>query len=288
MLFFFPPLSVCICLYVVPPRYADRAKQIKNKAIINVDPTELLIGKLKEENARLMKQLEAFTKGGNPDWSLLEGGAPTGPISAEEKERLKKELQAQLAAELEANKLLLGEESKSWQRKYEEAQASFSAADAKEALNRKRRETEPHLVNINEDPSLSGMVVQYLSDKAVVGRKDGNPPPLIPLAGLSISKVHATFLVQGSNVTIEPSEGAKTMVNGEVLASSRKLFHMDRVLFGASHMYYVVIPSVAAEGKEGEITAPTWEEAQEEIAKVQGFGVEKKDLSNLSQVRKLD
>jgi kinesin family protein 3/17 len=34
-------------------RYADRAKQIKNKPKVNIDPTELLIQQLKEENERL-------------------------------------------------------------------------------------------------------------------------------------------------------------------------------------------------------------------------------------------
>lgn len=38
-------------------RYADRAKKIKNKPLVNVDPTELLIQKLKEENERLKASL---------------------------------------------------------------------------------------------------------------------------------------------------------------------------------------------------------------------------------------
>lgn len=37
---------------------ADRAKQIKTKAIVNEDPTEKLISDLKSENARLKKLLE--------------------------------------------------------------------------------------------------------------------------------------------------------------------------------------------------------------------------------------
>ena len=48
---------------------ADRAKQIKTKAIVNEDPTEKLIRDLKDENARLKKLLE----GGKIDPSLLRG-----------------------------------------------------------------------------------------------------------------------------------------------------------------------------------------------------------------------
>ena len=35
-------------------RYADRAKQIKNAAKVNIDPTEALINNLKAENERMM------------------------------------------------------------------------------------------------------------------------------------------------------------------------------------------------------------------------------------------
>jgi hypothetical protein len=38
-------------------RYADRAKKIQNKAVINENPMEKQIRELKEENARLRKLL---------------------------------------------------------------------------------------------------------------------------------------------------------------------------------------------------------------------------------------
>lgn len=40
-------------------RYADRAKQIKNAAVVNEDPQDKLIRELKEENDKLKKQLAA-------------------------------------------------------------------------------------------------------------------------------------------------------------------------------------------------------------------------------------
>lgn len=45
-------------------RYADRAKKIKNKAVINEDPTDKMIRMLKEENDRLKKELAAKGPGG--------------------------------------------------------------------------------------------------------------------------------------------------------------------------------------------------------------------------------
>jgi len=40
-------------------KYADRAKQIKNKAVVNEDPQDKLIRELKAENDRLKKELAA-------------------------------------------------------------------------------------------------------------------------------------------------------------------------------------------------------------------------------------
>lgn len=51
-------------------KYADRAKQIKNKAVVNEDPQDKLIRELKEENERLKKQLEAGGGGSNPGAGL--------------------------------------------------------------------------------------------------------------------------------------------------------------------------------------------------------------------------
>lgn len=38
-------------------KYADRAKQIKNKAVINENPQDKMIRELKEENEKLKKML---------------------------------------------------------------------------------------------------------------------------------------------------------------------------------------------------------------------------------------
>ena len=53
-------------------RYADRAKKIKNKAVVNENPMDKLIRELKEENDRLKKMME----GG--DLSALLASAPAG------------------------------------------------------------------------------------------------------------------------------------------------------------------------------------------------------------------
>ena len=46
-------------------RYADRAKKIKNQAIVNESPTEKLIRELKEENAKLLRLLSQHSSKSN-------------------------------------------------------------------------------------------------------------------------------------------------------------------------------------------------------------------------------
>ena len=68
-------------------RYADRAKKIQNKAVVNENPQDKLIRELKEENARLKDML---AKGG--------GGVGTGSAMGADPEKLK-----QMQEELESN-----------------------------------------------------------------------------------------------------------------------------------------------------------------------------------------
>ena len=70
-------------------KYADRAKQIKNKAVVNEDPQDKLIRELKEENERLKGKIST-------------AGGPTQVIN-EGDEAAQQELE-ELRALLEANK----------------------------------------------------------------------------------------------------------------------------------------------------------------------------------------
>ena len=66
-------LSCSICVHEMvstySTRYADRAKKIKNKAVVNENPMDKLIRELKEENEKLKKSLQG---GGVPE---VGGGA---------------------------------------------------------------------------------------------------------------------------------------------------------------------------------------------------------------------
>lgn len=68
-------------------RYADRAKKIQNKAVVNESPQDKMIRMLQEENERLKKELAM--KGGAGGGSMGGGGDP-------EAERKLKEMEEEL------------------------------------------------------------------------------------------------------------------------------------------------------------------------------------------------
>ena len=56
-------MSSVNCFWLNHHRYADRAKKIKNKAVVNENPMDKLIRELKEENDKLKKALDTGTLG---------------------------------------------------------------------------------------------------------------------------------------------------------------------------------------------------------------------------------
>ncbi|CAB3998979.1 kinesin KIF28P [Paramuricea clavata] len=234
-------------------RYADRAKKIKNKAVVNENPMDKLIRELKEENEKLKKSLQG---GGVPE---VGGGA----LSAEEKEKMKKEMEAEIRAQLALNQ----EAMQSWDEKLEKSR-SEEVSDSSQS----KIADIPHLVNLNEDPMLSGVVRHFLEgEEMTIGRKDADPAPTITLSGLSIQKQHAVITVKNGEITIKPAaQGAKTKVNGMPLPGERVLKHLDRVLFGSNHLYYLVNPK-NSEKSEGSPDEVDWNYAQKEMAEATGF-----------------
>ncbi|XP_065828144.1 kinesin-like protein KIF28 [Oscarella lobularis] len=243
-------------------RYADRAKKIKTRAVVNENPLDKLIRELREENERLKGQLGSGTV------TTVKVG-----LTEEEKKKMRREMEDEIRAQLEANLDTLGDIQTSWDEKLKHTQDE-SAADEAETLKTKRmKETEPQLVNLNEDPLLSGVIVHILKKgKTSVGKKTANSNPDLPFTGLNIEADHAVISVLGVEVTIKSCQNAKTLINGAPLGGERVLCHLDRIVFGSSHMYVFKNPqkAVARDGSVVEANI-TWEFAQKEIAEARGF-----------------
>ena len=143
-------------------KYADRAKKIQNKAVVNESPQDKLIRELKEENERLKKELAG--RGG----SLGEAGG----AGDEEAQAKLKEMEEQMRA----NQLAMEEMTKSWEQKLAEAKQKESDESASNSSYLKIKDV-PHIVNLNEDPQLDRKVFYDLQqeDTTYVGRTNGSP-----------------------------------------------------------------------------------------------------------------
>eukprot|EP00899_Mesostigma_viride_P019238 jgi/Mesvir1/27315/Mv07139-RA.2 len=214
-------------------RYADRAKQIMNVAVVNEAPEDKLIRELREEIEMLRSELRT-----NPNRSLVAGA------------RSEVEL---LRDKLEENQRLfthsLAHANKSWEEKLAFAQQTLLLQKAflKDhgvglALNMQDQKL-PHLVNLNEDPLVSECLIYFVQEgKTVVGSQPVNlqDEHAITLSGVHILQTHCELIRStGSQaVTVTPcSTEALVFVNGVRKFAAVELAHSDRLILGVNQIF---------------------------------------------------
>lgn len=203
-------------------RYADRAKRIVNHAVVNEDPNARIIRDLREEVEMLKEQLKSTT-------------------------------QEDLQERLRESEKLMQEISQTWEEKLrktekihqERQQALEKMGISVQASGIKVEQDKYYLVNLNADPSLNELLVYYLKEKTVVGYPGASSDLDIQLSGLGIMPKHCTFLIENSELILEPVDGARTCVNGSVVTSRIQLHHGDRILWGNNHFFRVNCPKTS-------------------------------------------
>lgn len=257
-------------------RYADRAKQIKTSAKVNEDPTEKLIRELKEENEKLVEMLKKAQAGESVKISADDDDDDDGQkegMSEEELAELRKQIEEEIKASMAETERATEDMSKNWDDRVAESKKDAKDKDAE----KKERQATPHLWNLNPDPQLTGMIVQMIKPGVVkVGNRKADPPADIALTGLNIQKEHCEIKNEDSKkITVKPIGDARVLVNGEAVddGEEEELHHLDRVMFGTSHLYVFHHPAEADSSslKQEDIT---YEMAQEEIAKNAGLDVD--------------
>ncbi|XP_070571376.1 kinesin-like protein KIF28P isoform X2 [Ptychodera flava] len=226
-------------------RYADRAKKIQNKAVINESPTDRLIRELKEENAKLQAMLKQ-------SGSANRGGADLEML-------------------LKENERKMLEVETTWEQRLEQARKEWELSSIHKSET-DLSEQYPYLQNINEDPQLSGIIKYPLqSGETVIGRAGNSPDGnKIELKGLGIQSWHVSIYSNKEEVTLKPMDCAKTIVNGRVVTSSRQLQHLDRIKFGSNSIFlYVGFPH-ERQSKE-DIQKYDYDSFQSELAEAEGF-----------------
>ncbi|MES1911981.1 MAG: hypothetical protein MHM6MM_004331 [Cercozoa sp. M6MM] len=235
-------------------RYADRAKKIKNKAVVNENPQDRMIRELKEENERLRKLIAQ----GGGDLSALSGGGDV--------EELKKQHEEEMRKAMEENQKLIENMKMSWEERIAQAseqttalqqsQAGISDGSIDFSHLRAADETEqkcPFLLNLHEDDQLTRTVAYPLRKEELrLGRMSATEQPDIVLNGLNIRARHCTFFLTATGgatkVEVEPCGKARVYLNGIQLKSRAKLNHLDRLIFGANFMFLFVNASALGEG----------------------------------------
>ena len=205
--------------------YANRAKNIVNKPIVNEDENVRIIKELRKEVEELKKML---------------GGASTGSAELDAKikqsEALVTELTDEFAARWNVTKKVL--EDKALTLESEGVSVSLES-------------DKPHLVNLNLHDSLaSGVTLHYLRDpittigRGVPGRVD------VVLAGADSAEKHCSITIDSpTSVTLTPEDGI-CVVNGAKVRSSIALKQGMQLKFGQQNMFRFNHPVQAKELRE--------------------------------------
>jgi hypothetical protein len=121
----------------------------------------------------------------------------------------------------------------------------------REAMLEKQK-TVPFITNLHEDPMMSEQFVFFseAGKDITVGSKNANPPKDVKLSGAAVMTDHAAVSNDGTTISVAPgAPGAKVYVNGDQIRGPTELHHLDRIVFGTSHVYKLVVPAEAAAGR---------------------------------------
>ncbi|KAL1774949.1 kinesin KIF14 isoform X1 [Sigmodon hispidus] len=204
-------------------RYATQARLIVNIAKVNEDMNAKLIRELKAEIEKL-KAAQRNNRNIDP-----------------ERYRLCRQEITSLRMKLHQQERDMAEMQRVWKEKFEQAE------------KRKLQETKelqkagvtfqmdnhlPNLVNLNEDPQLSEMLLYMVKEGvSTVGKYKPHSSHDIQLSGVLIADDHCTIRNFGGTVSIIPAGEAKTYVNGIHISEPTVLHHGDRVILGGDHYF---------------------------------------------------
>ncbi|KAG5673594.1 hypothetical protein PVAND_003627 [Polypedilum vanderplanki] len=297
-------------------RYADRAKQIVCKAIVNEDANAKLIRELKEEIQKLRELLknEGIEIREGPDGKIIcekrdynkddeHKGIDDGSkeiVLSPSKGRTRTGSTTEMAVDqLQASEKLIAELNETWEEKLkrtEQIRVQREAVFAEMGVAVKEDgitvgvfspKKTPHLVNLNEDPTLSECLIYYIKDGITrLGTAEANLPQDIQLSGSHILKEHCIFENRNGIVTLIPAKDALVYINGRKVTEPEIMSTGSRVILGKNHVFRYTHPEQAREKREkaeisddpvsetkGEVV--DWNFAQCELLEKQGIDLKK-------------
>ncbi|KAI8062273.1 hypothetical protein BC940DRAFT_128116 [Gongronella butleri] len=251
-------------------RYADQAKKIKTKAVVNEDPNVRMIRDLKSEIHALKQSLLAYV----PNPEVLVNGSGTlattnghsttmaaanvqvlpskSVLITDAKGNAVELTKRQVVDQLKTSEKLLGDINQTWEERLEttmkiqeireQALEELGISVAKHDMGVYTPRNTPHLVNLNEDPLMSEcLLYQIKPGITMVGRLENatnnSNKQSIRLTGANILDQHCHFENIDGQVTLFPLENAVTMVNGIHITEPRLLKSGYRIILGAHHVF---------------------------------------------------
>ncbi|XP_049714360.1 kinesin-like protein KIF14 isoform X1 [Elephas maximus indicus] len=204
-------------------RYANQARLIVNIAKVNEDMNAKLIRELKAEIEKL-KAAQRNNRHIDP-----------------ERYRLCRQEITSLRMKLHQQEKDMAEMQRVWKEKFEQAEKR-KLQETKElqkaGITFQMDNHLPNLVNLNEDPQLSEMLLYMIKEgKTTVGKYKPNSSHDIQLSGALIADDHCTIENFDGTVSIIPVGEAKTYVNGRHILEATVLHHGDRVILGGDHYF---------------------------------------------------
>ncbi|XP_042367975.1 kinesin-like protein KIF14 [Plectropomus leopardus] len=216
-------------------RYAQQARTIINVAKVNEDTSAKLIRELKAEVEKL-RAAQMSSQGIEPERVRLFQQEIAG---------LRNRLCQQEKEMVEANRAWREKLEQAEIRKREETKELQKAGVTFKVDNRL-----PNLVNLNEDPQLSEMLLYMIKEgRTTVGKLKPESRHDIQLTGALIADQHCVITNIQGTVSITPMDNAKTFVNGNLISESTVLHHGDRVILGGDHYFRFNHPAEVQSGK---------------------------------------
>ncbi|XP_011873959.1 PREDICTED: kinesin-like protein unc-104 isoform X3 [Vollenhovia emeryi] len=290
-------------------RYADRAKQIVCKAVVNEDANARLIRELKEEIQKLRELLkqEGIDVQEGPDGKVTYEKRDRDEIirtnkrneedTKETRPRISSHTTSTIAEEaveqLQASEKLIAELNETWEEKLKRTESirlQREAVFAEMGVAVKEDgvtvgvfspKKTPHLVNLNEDPLMSECLIYYIKDGLTrIGSAEAQVPQDIQLCGPHILREHCVFENHEGIITLIPKNGALIYVNGREVTEALILTTGSRVILGKSHVFRFNHPDQVRERIANGSPAETpgnnepladWNFAQVELLEKQGI-----------------
>jgi kinesin family protein 1 len=149
-------------------RYADQAKKIKNRAVVNEDPNAKLIRELKEELSTLRMRMSGaaaeatYDPSVPPEKQIVQYQTKTGEIKTVTK--------ADLVDQIEASEKLMSEVNQTWEQKLAKTQEIQHARE--QALEELGITIEKNLVGVHIPRKVRLSFIAQVSRKLILGYLD--------------------------------------------------------------------------------------------------------------------